>query len=306
MSLRTQVGIVGAGPAGLMLSHLLHLQGIDSVVVEARSRQYVEERVRAGVLEQGTADLMVETGVGERLKREGLIHHGIELRFAGRTIASISRNWRTAAASSSIRRIKWWRIFSTRAQAAGGRVIVEAEDVSVHDFDECERRREAEDSFPRGRRIAGTDCDFIAGCDGFHGVCRPSIPAGALTIYDRVYPFGWLGILAEAPPSSDELIYAYHERGFALLSMRYAGDQPALHPVRSPMKTSTMADDAHLAGTAECGWRRPTELEAHRGTDPAKGRHRDAQLRGRADAVSASSFWPAMRRTSCRRPARRA
>jgi len=218
--MRTQVGIVGAGPAGLMLSHLLDRQGIDSVVVEARSRQYVEDRVRAGVLEQGTADLMAETGVGGRLKREGLIHHGVMFRFAGRTHRfdfDESAGGRCIIVYPQNKVVA--DLFDARA-AAGGKVIVEAEDVSVHDFAGTGGAAKAKIRFRQGGESQSLDCDFIAGCDGFHGVCRPSIPAGALTIFDRVYPFGWLGILAEAAPSSEELIYAYHERGFALLSMR--------------------------------------------------------------------------------------
>jgi p-hydroxybenzoate 3-monooxygenase len=218
--MRTQIGIVGAGPAGLVLSHLLHLEGIDSVVVENRSRQHVEERVRAGLLEQGTADLLVETGVGERLKREGLFHHGIYLRFVGRTHHI---DFKELAGGRSVIIYPQNKVvadlFDARA-AAGGRVFVEAEDVSVHDFGDAGARTQPKIRFRAGGEPQELACDFIAGCDGFHGVCRPSIPTGALTIYDRVYPFGWLGILAEAPPSSDELIYAYHERGFALLSMR--------------------------------------------------------------------------------------
>jgi p-hydroxybenzoate 3-monooxygenase len=216
--MRTQVGIVGAGPAGLMLSHLLYRQGIDSVVVEARSRQYVEDRVRAGVLEQGTADLMAETGVGERLKREGLIHHGVMFRFAGRTHRF---DFDESAGGQCIIVYPQNKVvadlFDARA-AAGGKVIVEAEEVSVHDF--AGGAAKAKIRFRKGGEWQELECDFIAGCDGFHGVCRRSVPAGALTIFDRVYPFGWLGILAEAAPSSEELIYAYHERGFALLSMR--------------------------------------------------------------------------------------
>jgi p-hydroxybenzoate 3-monooxygenase len=217
---RTQVGIVGAGPAGLVLSHLLHLRGIESVVVEARSRQYVEERVRAGVLEQGTADLLVETGVGARLKREGMVHPGLELRFSGR------RHHVDFQELVGDRRVIVYPqnkvvadLFDAR-QAAGGRVIVEAEDVSVHDFGDAASAAKPKIRFRAGGELQEIECDFIAGCDGFHGICRPSIPAGVLSIYDRVYPFGWLGILAEAPPSSDEIVYAHHERGFALLSMR--------------------------------------------------------------------------------------
>jgi p-hydroxybenzoate 3-monooxygenase len=218
--MRTQIGIVGAGPAGLVLSHLLHLQGIDSVVIETRSRQYVEERVRAGVLEQGTADLLADAGVGARLKREGLIHHGIELRFGGR---GHRIDFQDLAAGRSVIIYPQNKVvadlFDAR-QAAGGQVFVEAEGVSVHDFDSASGTAKPKIRFRAAGESHELTCDFIAGCDGFHGVCRPSIPASALTIYDRVYPFGWLGILAEAPPSSDELIYAYHERGFALLSMR--------------------------------------------------------------------------------------
>jgi len=211
---------VGAGPAGLLLSHLLHLEGIDSIVVERHTRQYVEDRVRAGVLEQGTADLMIETGVGDRLKREGMYHHGVKFRFGGlthrfdfdelvggRCIIVYPQNKVVAD------------LFDARA-AAGGRVILEAEDVSAHDFANARDAAKAKIRFRKGGEAQEIECDFIAGCDGFHGVCRPSIPAGALTVYDRQYPFGWLGILAEAPPSSDELIYTLHERGFALLTMR--------------------------------------------------------------------------------------
>jgi p-hydroxybenzoate 3-monooxygenase len=216
MNHRTQVGIVGAGPAGLMLSHLLHLNGIESVVLEARSRQYVEERVRAGLLEQTTVNLLDETGVGERMKRLGLVHHGIELRFGGRG-HRIDLSGLTGGSTVTIyAQHEVIKDLIAARLAAGGQIVFEAADVSIHDFDGPK---------PKIRyRIDGTvnelSCDFIAGCDGFHGVCRPSIPDGVLTMYDRIYPFAWLGILAEATPSSDELIYAYHERGFALHSMR--------------------------------------------------------------------------------------
>jgi p-hydroxybenzoate 3-monooxygenase len=217
--IRTQVGIVGAGPAGLLLSHLLHLSGIESVVVESRSRQYVEERVRAGLLEQATADLMIETGVGERLKREGLIHHGIYLRFGGATHHIDFKDLVDRSVIIYPQNKVVADLFDARL-AAGGRIFCESEDVSVHDFGAAGREAHPKIRFRAAGKPEEIVCDFIAGCDGFHGVCRPSIPAGVLTVYERIYPFGWLGILAEAPPSSDELIYAYHERGFALLSMR--------------------------------------------------------------------------------------
>ena len=213
--MRTQVGIVGAGPAGLVLGHLLHLGGIESVILESRSREYCQERVRAGLLEQNTVDLLNETGLGERMRREGLVHHGINLRFQGRThhidFAELTGRGITIYAQGEV--IK--DLVDARL-AFGGPLFFEVENVSPRDFD-SERPRIL---FQKQGEQEELDCDFIAGCDGFHGVCRPSIPASALTAYQRDYPFGWLGILAEAPPSSEELIYAYHQRGFALLSMR--------------------------------------------------------------------------------------
>ena len=213
--IRTQVGIVGAGPAGLVLSHLLYLQGIESVVLENRSRQYCEERIRAGVLEWGTVELLAQMGVGDRMKREGLVHYGIDLRFGGRghRIDFKDLTGRAITVYGQHEVIK--DLVQARLEAHG-QILFEVEDVSVHDF---------EGVTPSIRYAMGDEsheirCDFIAGCDGFHGICRPSVPADALTVYERIYPFGWLGILAEAAPSSQELIYAYHDRGFALHSMR--------------------------------------------------------------------------------------
>ena len=215
-TLRTQVGIVGAGPAGLVLSHLLHLQGIDSIVVENRSRQYVEERVRAGVLEQTTVDLLTEMGVGERMKAEGLIHYGIELRFACRGHRIDFKELTGGKGITIYAQHEVLKDLNNARAATGGQVFFEVEDVSVHDFDGASPKIRYRKDYNNYEVV----CDFIAGCDGFHGICRPSIPPGVLTEYVREYPFGWLGILAEAPPSSDELIYTYHDRGFALLSMR--------------------------------------------------------------------------------------
>jgi len=214
--MRTQVGIVGAGPAGLMLSHLLHLQGIESVVLESRSRDYVQERVRAGLLEQNTVDLLTEAGLGDRIKREGLVHTGVELRFQVRGHRIDFHDLTGGRGITIYAQAEVVKDLLDARLAAGGQVFFEAEDVSVHDLS-------GPKPVIRYRHKGAAhelQCDFIAGCDGFHGVCRPSVPAGVLTTYERVYPFGWLGILAEAPPSSDELVYAYHDRGFALLSMR--------------------------------------------------------------------------------------
>jgi p-hydroxybenzoate 3-monooxygenase len=214
--MRTRVGIVGAGPAGLMLSQLLHLEGIDSIVVEARSRQYVEERIRAGVLEQVTADLLTETGVGDRMKREGLVHHGIELSFGGRRHRI---DLTDLTGGSSITVYAQHELIKDLIRArldAGGQIVFEAVGVSVHGLDTSAPAIR----FRKDGEIQELDCDFIAGCDGSHGVCRPSVPEGVLAVYERTYPFAWLGILAQARPSSEELIYTWHERGFALFSMR--------------------------------------------------------------------------------------
>jgi p-hydroxybenzoate 3-monooxygenase len=215
-SIRTQVGIVGAGPAGLVLGHLLHLQGIESVVLEARDRDYVEQRVRAGVLEQGTVDLMQEMGVGERMLREGLVHHGVELRFDGRG-HRIAFDELTGGRGITI--YGQQEVVKDLIEArldAGAPLLFEVADVSVHDLDSDEPsirfRHEGE------RREL--HCDAIAGCDGSHGVCRPAVPDGALAFHTRDYPFAWFGVLAQAPPSTEELIYCYHERGFSLHSMR--------------------------------------------------------------------------------------
>ena len=213
--MKTQIGIVGAGPAGLLLSHLLHLQGIDSIVLETRSREYIEQRIRAGVLEQGAADLLRDAGLGARMDREGLLHHGTILRFGGKS-RRIDFQDLTGKSVMVYGQHEVVRDLVAARMAAGGDIRFEVSDVSVQGY---------ESGTPQIRFTeAGVeqtiDCDFIAGCDGFHGICRPSLPEGFITDYDRIYPFGWLGILAEVQPSSDELVYARHPSGFALLSMR--------------------------------------------------------------------------------------
>jgi p-hydroxybenzoate 3-monooxygenase len=213
---RTQVGIVGAGPAGLVLGQLLHLQGIDSVILEGRDREYVEGRVRAGVLEQGTVELLVEMGVGERLQREGLVHHGVELRFGGRG-HRIPFDELTGGRGITIygQQEVVKDLIAARVEA-GAPLLFEVEDVTPHGFDAGEPSLR----YRHGGQEHELRCDVIAGCDGFHGVCRPALPEGTLRAREHVYPFGWLGILAEVEPSSEELIYCYHDRGFALHSMR--------------------------------------------------------------------------------------
>ena len=212
----TQVGIVGAGPAGLVLGHLLQLQGIESVILEDRDREYVEGRIRAGVLEQGTVDLLTEMGVGERLEREGLVHHGVELRFGGeghRIPFDELTGGRGITIYGQQEVVK--DLIAARLEA-GAPLLFEVDDVRPAGI--------GSDSpvlhFRHGGEEHELRCDVVAGCDGFHGVCRDAVPAGELHSWEHVYPFGWLGILAEVAPSSDELIYCHHERGFALHSMR--------------------------------------------------------------------------------------
>ena len=214
--MRSQVGIVGAGPAGLMLSHLLHLEGIESIVLEYRSRDYIENRIRAGVLEQNTVDMLTDSGVGDRMKKEGMVHHGIELRFGGQGHRIDMHELTSGRAITVYGQHEVVKDLIATRLDAGGQILFEAEAVSVHDLDTSTPRIR----FQKDGEDQELTCDVIAGCDGFHGVCRPSIPEGALTVYERKYPFAWLGILAETPPSSEELIYTYHERGFALHSMR--------------------------------------------------------------------------------------
>jgi p-hydroxybenzoate 3-monooxygenase len=213
--MRTQVGIVGAGPAGLMLSHLLHLAGISSIIVENRSRAYCEARVRAGLMEHWVAHMLIDTGVGARLEREAMVHDGIFIAFNGQA-----------------RHIDFHKLIGKRVYIYDqkevvtdliaqrlkddGEIFFEVEDTGVHDFSGDRPKIR----FRHGGRAQEIECDFIGGCDGFHGICRPSIPANEWRGYDRVYPFGWLGVLTESPPPESELIYCFHERGFALFSMR--------------------------------------------------------------------------------------
>jgi p-hydroxybenzoate 3-monooxygenase len=214
--MRTQVAIIGAGPAGLLLGHLLHRAGIDSVIVERHDRRYAEERIRAGVLEQGTVDTLDEAGVGARMHREGLPHDGIELLFDGvrhRIDLKGLSGGRSICVYGQHEVVK--DLIAARVEA-GRPLIFESTDVALHGLD-ADRPAVTFRAAGEDQRI---DCDFIAGCDGFHGVSRGAVPDGVLKIFERVYPFAWLGILAEAVPSLDELVYANNPRGFALFSMR--------------------------------------------------------------------------------------
>jgi p-hydroxybenzoate 3-monooxygenase len=211
----TQVAIVGAGPAGLLLSHLLKRDGIESVILENRSRNYVVQRVRAGLLEQGTVDIMTELGLADRLHREGLVHEGLALRFAGKShripLTELTGKVVTIYGQNEV----MTDLIDARL-ATGGEILFEAEAKELDGLD----TKSPFVHFQHNGKADMLTADFVAGCDGFHGMCRPSIPADALTIYDREYPFAWLGILSESPPISHELIYVHHARGFALFTMR--------------------------------------------------------------------------------------
>jgi p-hydroxybenzoate 3-monooxygenase len=213
---RTQVGIVGGGPAGLLLSHLLHLEGIESIVLERRSREDLETTVRAGVLEHGTAELLKEVGVGERMLREGSVHHGIELRFGGRG-HRIDFGDLTEGLSITIYGQQEVVKDLIRARLeADGKVLFEARAESVGDLDTDSPKIR----FLQDGQQEEISCDYVAGCDGSLGVCRTGIPENVRTQYTRTYPFGWFGILVQGPPSTEELIYTLHDRGFALVSTR--------------------------------------------------------------------------------------
>ncbi|HEY1541536.1 MAG TPA: 4-hydroxybenzoate 3-monooxygenase [Xanthobacteraceae bacterium] len=213
--MRTQVGIIGAGPAGLVLALLLRRAGIDSIIIENRTRDYIERRIRAGLLEQWVADLLVELGVGERMLREGMFHNGIFLNFGGELHyldfrKLIDKGVTIYGQQEVVKDIV------ARLLADGEQILFEVEDVSVHEFEGAAPKIR----FRHDGAACEIDCDFIAGCDGFHGICRPSFPPGMLQVFERDYPFGWIGILTESPPPEHELIYTFNDRGFALYTMR--------------------------------------------------------------------------------------
>ena len=220
--MRTQVAIIGAGPSGLLLGQLLDKAGVDTVIIERQSPDYVLGRIRAGVLEQVTVDLLDACGVGGRMHQEGLVHEGFEMLFKGQR-HRINLHRLTGGKSVMVYgQTEVTRDLMDARQASGLPSVYSATNVSVHDFDGNHPVVRFETDGPQGKQRHALQCDFVAGCDGFHGVCRASVPPGAIASYEKVYPFGWLGILADVPPVSHELIYANTERGFALCSMRSA------------------------------------------------------------------------------------
>jgi p-hydroxybenzoate 3-monooxygenase len=249
---RTQVAIVGAGPSGLLLGALLHRAGVDALIVERQSADYVLGRIRAGVLEQTTVDLLDAAGVGERMHREGLVHGGFELCFGGAR-HRIDLHGLTGGKQVMVYgQTEVTRDLMAARAAAGLPTVYEAADVQLHDFDTDRPRL----SFRRDGVEHTVACDFIAGCDGFHGVSRASVPAGAIRTFEKIYPFGWLGVLSDTPPVSHELIYSNHERGFALCSMR--------SPTRSRYYVQCSLEDKVEQWSDEAFWD-----ELRRRLDPA-------------------------------------
>ena len=214
--MRTQVAIIGAGPSGLLLGQLLHKAGIDAIILERQTADYVLTRIRAGILEQVCIDLLDEAGVGERMHKEGLVHGGFDLLFKGER-HRIDMNKLTGGKNVMVYgQTELTRDLMSARLAAGLTTVYEAGNVTVHDFDTTKPRVRYE----KDGKTHEIECDFIAGCDGFHGVCRASVPQGSITEYEKVYPFGWLGVLSDTPPVHEELVYANSTRGFALCSMR--------------------------------------------------------------------------------------
>lgn len=241
--MRTQVAIIGAGPSGLLLGQLLHKAGIDAVILERQSADYVLSRIRAGVLEQVTTDLLDEAGVGQRMHAEGLPHTGFDLLFQG---ARHRIDLHTLTGGQQVMvygQTEVTRDLMDARQAAGLPTIYEASDVSIHDFDTASPRVK----YQKEGVWHELQCDFIAGCDGFHGVCRASVPAGAITEFEKVYPFGWLGLLSDTPPVHHELIYANSPRGFALCSQRSATRSRYYLQVPLTERAEQWTDDAFWA-----------------------------------------------------------
>ncbi|MHB8814561.1 MAG: 4-hydroxybenzoate 3-monooxygenase, partial [Steroidobacteraceae bacterium] len=255
---RVQVAIIGAGPSGLMLSQLLHREGIDTIVLERHNREHVEARIRAGLLEWGTTDLLREAGVGERMAREGLVHGGFLLAFDERThridLEGLTGRHVLVYGQTEIQK--------DLGDVAAARVVWEAQRVAIHGIDGARPRV----TYGLDGAEHVVECDFVAGCDGYHGVARSSVPRGRISEYERVYPFGWLGILAEVPPVSGELVYANHPRGFALCSMRSR--------TRSRYYVQCAADDTLADWPDERFWaeikaRLPAELAGRMITGPS-------------------------------------
>lgn len=214
--MKTKVAIIGSGPSGLLLGQLLTRAGIDNVIIDNKPKEYILGRIRAGVLEQGAVKMLEEAGVADRMHKEGLVHEGFDISFDGITHRMDLKRFSGGETVMVYGQTEVTRDLMDAREASGATTIYDAENVAVHDFD----RSRPYVTFHHVGRDVRLECDYIAGCDGFHGVCRASVPRGAIVNYERIYPFGWLGLLADVPPVHHELIYAHHERGFALCSQR--------------------------------------------------------------------------------------
>ncbi|MEE4374937.1 4-hydroxybenzoate 3-monooxygenase [Pseudomonas alliivorans] len=258
--MKTQVAIIGSGPSGLLLGQLLQRAGIDNVIVERKDPDYILSRIRAGVLEQGMVDLLREAGVSERMDAEGLIHDGFELAFGGRCERIDLKGLANGRTVMVYGQTEVTRDLMQARSACGAMTVYDAEDVQPHDL----KTDRPYLTFVKNGETVRLDCDYIAGCDGFHGVSRQAIPAEALKVFERVYPFGWLGVLADTPPVNEELVYANHPRGFALCSMRSAIRTRYYVQVSSNERVEDWSDErfwdelksrlpAHLAGRLVTG-----------------------------------------------------
>jgi len=260
--MRTQVAIIGAGPSGLLLGQLLHKAGIDNIIVERQSGEYVLGRIRAGILEQITTDLLREVGVGQRLDAEGTVHHSIELVFAGTRHAIDVHGLTHGKVVTAYGQTELTRDLMEARSAAALPTVYEAANVEVLDYDSSNPKVR----YQKDGQTHEIACDFIAGCDGFHGVCRASVPPHALRTFERTYPFGWLGLLADVPPARQDLVYAHHERGFALCSMRSRTRSRYYVQCALDDKVEQWSDDAFWD---ELRWRLPPEVAEAVTTGPS-------------------------------------
>lgn len=260
--MKTQVAIIGSGPSGLLLGHLLQRAGIDNIIIERKNPEYILSRIRAGVLEQGTVDLLREAGVSDRLEKEGLVHDGFKIAFDGR---SEHINLKSLTGGKTVMvygQTEVTRDLMDARSQTDGITIYDADAVTPHDMDTDNPYI----TFIKNGETVRIDCDYIAGCDGFHGISRQSIPAEKLKIYERIYPFGWLGVLADTPPVDEELIYARHERGFALCSMRSPSRTRYYVQVDANEKVEDWPDERFWA---ELKSRLPEEVAARLQTGPS-------------------------------------
>ena len=298
--MRVQVAIIGGGPAGHLLGQLLYKSGIDAIVIEQRSQDYVQARIRAGVLEQGTTDLLDEAGVGARMHCEGLVHGGFALGFGGSSHRIDLKHLTGGKQVMVYGQTEVTKDLMDARAVAGLTTVYEAHQVSLHDFDTTHPSvRYTKDGVEHT-----VQCDFIAGCDGYHGVSRASVPAASIQTFERIYPVGWLGVLSDTAPVSHELVYANHPRGFALCSMRSA--TRSRYYVQCSLTTNPKTGATTPSGTSCAAASRPSWPTVWSLARRLKKASRRCAVLSPSRCVSAGCFWPVTPRTSCRPPAPRA